>query len=81
MSKEAKDNVNKTLIEEVARKAGLDAGQLRQAVNQGDMQGVLSQLNPNVAGQINQIMSDPETLQKMLSSKQIQQMMKKFGDR
>lgn len=71
---------NKKIIEEAAKKAGVSADKIQRAAESGDFSDVISNLNPSVAQKINKVLSDQESMNKILESEQVQSFIKKFNE-
>lgn len=67
-------------LREVAKQTGADPAKMRDSLEKGDMAGVLKGLKPEDARKLQSVLSDKETTNRILSSPQAQELMKKlFG--
>lgn len=68
------DKLN-TMLGIVGKKLGQDPEQLKQQLEQGKLDNVLSNMNPKTAGQINGLLQNPKALEAMLNNPQVQGML------
>ena len=66
-------------LHEVAKQTGADPTQMRDSLEKGDVAGVLKGLKPEDAKKLQSVLSDKETTNRILSSPQAQELMKKLG--
>lgn len=66
------------LLENVSEKLGVDKEKLRKSAQNGDISQTLKNLNPKDAQKLQKVLSDKEATQKLLSTPQAQQLLKKF---
>lgn len=74
------DSQFEKLLEQAGRKSGTDKNAIREAISSGDMSRVLQNLNPKEVEKIQSIMNNKSQLEKILNSKQAQELMKRLGD-
>ncbi len=66
------------LLKNVSDKLGVDKENLKQSVQSGDISKTLNNLDPKDANRLQKILSDKQATQKLLSTPQAQQLLKKF---
>ncbi len=74
------DNELNKMLKNAAGKSKIDASALQSAAQKGNLNDYLSKnLAPETQKQLNSILSDKKALQKLLSGKEAQELLKKFG--
>ena len=71
--------LRKKLVEEAAKKTGLDASRLNRAVESGNVDEIASSLKHEDAEKLRSLLSDSAAVKKMLSSPEAQELMKKLS--
>lgn len=72
------NNSNRDIINEAAKKAGIDGQKLQHAIETGNVEGIVSDMNPKVSEKIKKMLANKEATEKLLASEQAQALMKKF---
>lgn len=72
------DNNIKNLIMQASAKAGVDQNTLKNNIDNGKLDDILSKMRPQDAQKFQQILSNPQMAQQMLSTPQAQALIKKF---
>lgn len=63
-----------------AKGAGVDAAKMKAAAESGNLEEYLGKnLAPDMQQKLKNVLSDQKTLQKLLSGKEAQELLKKFG--
>ncbi len=65
-----------SLLKMAGEKLGTDPNQLRQQLENGNLNNILGKMDPGSAAQVNKVLQDPQALQQMLSSQKVQIMLK-----
>lgn len=65
-----------TMLEAVSKKLGITPQKLKEAINKGDLSIALSNMSEKDAKKLNSILSDTETLKKVMNSKQAKELKK-----
>ena len=65
-----------SMLEAVSKKLGITPQKLKEAINKGDLSIALSNMSENDAKKLNSILSDPDTLKKVMNSKQAKELKK-----
>lgn len=73
------DNMNK-LISELSKKLGVSENNIKNAVQNGNVDNILKSSNTSQAKQVESILSDPEKTKKLLNSPQAKALMKLLGE-
>lgn len=71
------DNLN-DLLNQASQKTGMDINNLKNNINNGQLNSLLSKMKPNDAARFQEVLNNPQLAQQMLSSPQAQMLMKKF---
>lgn len=66
------------LLKNVSSKLGVDKENLKKSVQSGDISKAINNLDPKDANRLQKVLSDKEAAQKLLSTPQAQQLLKKF---
>lgn len=67
-----------SLIDMLSERLNADSSQVREALQKGNLDKVLQNMNPAQAQKIGDILSDPEESKKVLSTPQAQALIKKL---
>lgn len=67
------------LLNLVAQRLGKRPDELQQQAQSGNLQNLLSNMNPNDAAKLQQVLGDAEATKKLLSSPQAQALLKKLN--
>ena len=67
-----------SLINQLSERLNADSGDVRAALQKGNLDKVLSNMDKKQADKIGQILSDPEESKKILSTPQAQALIKKL---
>lgn len=70
-------NIN-DLIRKASQTSGVDANTLKNNVDSGKLDEIVSKLNPQDAKRFQQIMNNPQMAQNLLNTPQAQALIKKF---
>ena len=65
-----------SMLEAVSKKLGITPQKLKEAINKGDHSIALSNMSEKDAKKLNSILSDPDTLKKVMNSKQAKELKK-----
>ncbi len=65
-------------LKNAAGQNGLNAEKITSALNGGNREALLNSLNPEQAQKLNDLMNDPEAMQRILNSPQAAAIMKKL---
>lgn len=65
-----------SMLEAVSKKLGITPQKLKEAIDKGDLSIALSNMSEKDAKKLNCILSDPETLKKVMNSKQAKELKK-----
>lgn len=69
------------MLKSLSQKLGTNSGELKQAAQKNDFSSVLKNMNANDARKIQEVLSNKEQTQRILSSPQAQNILKKLlGD-
>lgn len=71
-------NELQNLLNTAAKRLGTSPDALKQGAQNGDLTKLLGNLNPNDAKKFQQVLNDPKAAEKLLSTPQAQELMKKF---
>lgn len=71
------NNVNPA-IQKLSEGLGCSQEEVQNAVQSGNMNNIISKLNPTQAKQVSQILSNPDASKKIMESPQAQALIKKF---
>ena len=74
LSKEQMDQ----LIKMASQKTGADESELKKGMDAGSADGILKNLKPEQAAKVQQVLSDKEMTEKILSSPQAKMLLSKF---
>ena len=66
------------LLQTAAERLGTDPQSLKQKAESGELSQLLSQLSPRDSQKMQQVLSDPQAANKLLSTPQAQALLKKF---
>ncbi len=66
------------LLQTAAERLGTDPQSLKQKAESGELSQLLSQLSPSDSQKMQQVLSDPQAANKLLSTPQAQALLKKF---
>ena len=66
------------LLQTAAERLGTDPQSLKQKAESGALSQLLSQLSPSDSQKMQQVLSDPQAANKLLSTPQAQALLKKF---
>lgn len=66
------------LIRQAGQKAGVDPQRIRQTIDAGKLDDLLSRMKPQDAERFRQIVADPELARKMLDTPQARLLIKQF---
>ena len=66
------------LLQTAAERLGTDPQSLKQKAESGELSQLLSQLSPSDSQKMQQVLSDPQAANKLLSTPQAQALPKKF---
>lgn len=72
------DNSLNDLIKQAGMKTGIDPNMLKQNVDNGKLDNLVSKMKPADAAKFKQIMANPQLAQQMLNTPQAQMLIKKF---
>lgn len=65
-----------SMLEAVSKKLGITPQKLKEAIDKGDLSIALSNMPEKDAKKLNSILSDPETIKKVMNSKQAKELKK-----
>ena len=65
-----------SMLEAVSKKLGITPQKLKEAINKRDLSIALSNMSEKDAKKLNSILSDPDTLKKVMNSKQAKELKK-----
>ena len=65
-----------SMLEAVSKKLGITPQKLKEAIHKGDLSIALSNMSEKDAKKLNSILSDPDTLKKVMNSKQAKELKK-----
>lgn len=74
----ANDNSLNDLIKQAGQKTGIDPKNIKQNIDSGKLDDLLSKLNPADAKKFQEALSNPQLAQQMLNTPQAQMLIKKF---
>ncbi len=66
------------LLQTAAERLGTDPQSLKQKAESGELSQLLGQLSPSDSQKMQQVLSDPQAANKLLSTPQAQALLKKF---
>ncbi len=72
-----KNNVNPA-VKKISEGLGCSEEEVQNAVQSGNVNNIISKLNPTQAKQVSQILSNPDASKKIMESPQAQALIKKF---
>ena len=72
------DNSLNDLINKAGQKTGIDPNTLKQNIDNGKLDSLVSKMNPADAARFKQILNNPQLAQQMLNTPQAQMLIKKF---
>lgn len=72
------NNLNPEMIKEVEKKTGMNAEELKKAVDSGNISGIVKNFDKNTASKLEKVLSDKESAMKLLSTPKAQALIKKF---
>ncbi len=72
------NNLNPEMIKEVEKKTGMNAEELKKAVDSGNISGIVKNFDKNTANKLEKVLSDKESAMKLLSTPKAQALIKKF---
>lgn len=67
------------LLNFAAQKLGTNASDLQQQAQNGDFSGLLGNMNPNDAAKLQQVLSDKNATQKLMSTPEAQELLRKLN--
>lgn len=77
MKNNNKNNVTPA-VKKISEGLGCSEEEVQNAVQSGNVNNIISKLNPTQAKQVSQILSNPEASKKIMESPQAQALIKKF---
>ncbi|HBN79927.1 MAG TPA: hypothetical protein DD433_00925 [Ruminococcaceae bacterium] len=75
------NNEKQVLLNLLAQRLGKKPEELQQQAQNGNLQNLLSGMNPNDAAKLQQVLSDQQAVQKLMSSPQAQALLKKLQNK
>lgn len=66
------------LLNQASQKTGMDINNLKNNINNGQLNSLISKMKPNDAARFQEALNNPQLAQQMLSSPQAQMLIKKF---
>ncbi len=72
------DNSLNDLINQAGKKTGLNPDNLKQSIDNGKLDNLVSKMKPEDAARFKEILNNPQLAQQMLNSPQAQMLIKKF---
>lgn len=75
------NNEKQVLLNLLAQRLGKTPEELQQQAQNGNLQNLLSGMDPNDAAKLQQVLSDQQAVQKLMSSPQAQALLKKLQNK
>lgn len=75
------NNEKQILLNLLAQRLGKKPEELQQQAQNGNLQNLLSGMDPNDAAKLQQVLSDQQAVQKLMSSPQAQALLKKLQNK
>ncbi|CAB1256648.1 conserved protein of unknown function [Ruminococcaceae bacterium BL-6] len=75
------NNEKQVLLNLLAQRLGKKPEELQQQAQNGNLQNLLSGMDPNDAAKLQQVLSDQQAVQKLMSSPQAQALLKKLQNK
>lgn len=67
------------LLQAAGKKLGKDPSQLRAELESGNLDNIVGNMDAKTAGQVNQLLKNPDALKSMLENDKIRNLLSKFG--
>lgn len=67
------------MLEMLSKKLGQSPAEIKESAQSGNIQGLLSKMNPEQREKVNSLLSNPEATKKLMENPQVQALIKKLS--